>query len=117
MFSGDTSPFDGFVEFAQDTDLLVHEAMLADGIDRILERTGMGERLRHHLETSHTYAEDVGRIASDANVKLLALHHLVPGDDPELGEEDWERAVRKTWAGPLLIGSDGLVIELGRDQT
>ena len=110
VFSGDTHPFDGFVEFAAGADLLVHEAMLAEGVERIIERVGMGERLRKHLHSSHTLAEDAGRIASEAGVGVLALHHLVPCDDPVLVREDWERAARQHWDGPLHIGRDGLQI-------
>ena len=110
VFSGDTSPFDGFVDFASGADLLVHEAMLAEGVERIIERVGMGERLRNHLHSSHTLAEDAGRIAAEAGAGVLALHHLVPCDDPLLSREHWERAVRTRWDGPLHIGRDGLEI-------
>lgn len=112
VFSGDTSPFDGFVGFAAGADLLVHEAMLAEGVERIIARVGMGERLRKHLHSSHTLAEDAGRIAQEAGVEVLALHHLVPCDDPVLVEADWERAARTHWNGPLHIGRDGLEIQI-----
>ncbi len=112
VFSGDTAPFDGFTEFAKDADLLVHEAMLAEGVERIIERVGMGERLRKHLYSSHILAEDAGRIATEAQVKVLAFHHLVPCDDPVLSKADWERAARKHWSGPLHVGYDGLILPL-----
>jgi ribonuclease BN (tRNA processing enzyme) len=32
----------------------------------------------------HTTAEDVGRAAAAAGVKLVVLSHLVPGDDPSI---------------------------------
>ncbi|TIM82012.1 MAG: MBL fold metallo-hydrolase, partial [Mesorhizobium sp.] len=68
--------------------------------------------LREHLLASHTFAEKAGRIASDAGVKRLVLNHLIPADDPEIGEADWIAAVRKTWAGALTIARDGLVVGL-----
>lgn len=113
VFSGDTAPFDGFTEFAAGADLLVHEAMLAAGVERIIERVGLGERLRKHLYSSHTLAEDAGRIAAEAGVKALALHHLVPCDDPVLTPDDWVRAARTHWDGPLQVGRDGLVVPVG----
>jgi ribonuclease BN (tRNA processing enzyme) len=114
VFSGDTAPFEGCVAFAAGADLLVHEVMLASGVERIVARLGLGDRLRKHLLSSHTLAEDAGRIATEAGVAALALHHLVPGDDPLLSAADWEKAVRTTYGGPLFIGRDGLEIGLAR---
>lgn len=107
VFSGDTAPFDGMADFARDANLLVHEAMIGEGVDRLVARVGNGERLKAHLEASHTEAKDVGRLALNANVKQLALHHLVPSDDPLVGEQVWEDAVRSGgYVGPLIIGRD-----------
>ncbi|RVC93924.1 MBL fold metallo-hydrolase, partial [Mesorhizobium sp. M2A.F.Ca.ET.017.03.2.1] len=68
--------------------------------------------LREHLFASHSLAEDAGRIASDAGVRRLVLNHLIPADDPAIGEADWVAAVRKTWPGDLTIARDGLVVQL-----
>jgi hypothetical protein len=38
------------------------------------------------------------------------LNHLIPADDPEVGEADRIEAVRKTWDGALTIGRDGFVV-------
>ena len=112
VFSADTAFFPPLADFAKDADILVHEAMLEEGIERLVARTGNGARLREHLLASHSFAEDAGRIASDAGVKRLVLNHLIPADDAEIGEVDWLAAVRKTWAGDLTIARDGLVVEL-----
>ncbi|MEN0002148.1 MAG: MBL fold metallo-hydrolase [Pseudomonadota bacterium] len=113
VFSGDTAPFDRFTAFAADADLLVHEAMIGEGVDRLVSRVGNGARLKQHLEASHTDAEDVGRIASEARAKRLALHHLVPSDDPLISDDTWEGAVRAGgYAGPVSIGRDLLAIDL-----
>ncbi|MCP4781236.1 MAG: MBL fold metallo-hydrolase [Hyphomicrobium sp.] len=116
VFSGDTAPFDGFTKFAACADLLVHEALLSAGIERIIARTGLGDKLRKHLTENHTLAEDVGQIASAARVGSLALHHLVPADDPEFGLQDWEREVRKNWSGLLHVGRDGMKIRLADNR-
>ncbi len=111
VFSGDTAYLPALAEFASGADLLVHEAMLGEAVEALVARVGNGDdRLRRHLHRSHTLAEDAGRIAAAAGVKALALHHLVPSDDPDFGPVDWAQAVRKHWAGPLHIGSDGLKI-------
>ncbi|WP_214472829.1 MBL fold metallo-hydrolase [Mesorhizobium sp. dw_380] len=112
VFSADTAFFPPLADFAEGADILVHEAMLEEGIERLVARTGNGGRLREHLLASHSFAEEAGRIASDAGVKRLVLNHLIPADDAEIGEADWLTAVGKTWAGDLTIARDGLVVEL-----
>lgn len=113
VLSGDTAYLPAMGDFAQGADLLVHEAMLVDGVDAVIQRTTNGdERLKHHILRSHTAADDVGRIAAAAGVKQLALHHFVPDGFPAFTDKDWEAGVRKTWDGPLTLGRDGLRITL-----
>lgn len=112
VFSADTAFFPPLSDFARGADILVHEAMLEQGIERLVAKTGNGARLKEHLLASHSFAAEAGRIASDAGVKRLVLNHLIPADDAEIGEADWTTAVRKTWAGDLTIARDGLVVEL-----
>jgi ribonuclease BN (tRNA processing enzyme) len=112
VFSADTAFFPPLAGFAKGADILVHEAMLEQGVERLVAKTGNGARLKEHLLASHSFAEEAGRIASDAGVKRLVLNHLIPADDAEIGEADWVAAVRKTWAGDLTIARDGLVVEL-----
>lgn len=112
VFSADTVFFPPLADFARGADILVHEAMLEEGVERLVARTGNGARLREHLFASHSLAGDAGRIASDAGVRRLVLNHLIPADDPEVGEADWAAAVRKTWSGDLTIARDGLVVQL-----
>ncbi len=113
VLSGDTAPIPEMAPFAKDADLLVHEAMLSAGIDALCKRVGNGDdRLRIHLERSHTPAAEAGRIASEAGVKRLALNHLVPCDDPDFTETHWQEETARTWAGPLFIGTDGMKIPL-----
>jgi ribonuclease BN (tRNA processing enzyme) len=117
VFSADTAYFPPLADFAHGADILVHEAMLEAGVDRLVERTGNGERLKTHLMTAHTLAADAGRIAAAANVGRLVLHHLIPADDPEFGENHWREALRESWSGPLTIGRDGLSLTIQEKAT
>ena len=112
VFGADTAYFPPLADFAEGADILVHEAMLPGGVDRLVERTGNGARLKAHLLASHTFAADAGRIATAAGVRHLVVNHLIPADDPDFGEAEWIAAVRETWAGPMTISSDGLAIDL-----
>jgi ribonuclease BN (tRNA processing enzyme) len=116
VFSGDTAFHPPLADLARGADLLVHEALHPDGVDRLVARVGNGDgRLKRHLLESHTSAEDAGRLAAMAGVKALALNHMVPIDDPLIKPADWEVEVRRTFAGRLHVGDDGIRIPLGGD--
>lgn len=112
VFSADTCYHPPLAEFAQGADVLVHEAMLGSGIDELVTRIKGAPGLRDHLIASHTMVEDVGRIATTANVRHLVLNHLVPADSPNFTENDWRTALQDTWSGPVTVGKDGTVIPL-----
>ena len=116
VFSSDTAFFPPLADFAKGASILVHEAMLAEGIERLVARTGNGERLREHLLASHTFAAEAGRIATEAGAGRLVLNHLIPADDPQISAADWERAVRETWSGPLTVAADGLAVPLAEEK-
>ncbi|WP_269931678.1 MBL fold metallo-hydrolase [Aminobacter sp. HY435] len=116
VFSADTAFFPPLAEFARGVDILLHEAMLEEGVERLVARTGNGARLRQHLMASHSLAGEAGEIGARARVGRLVLNHLIPADDAEISEAHWIEAVRKTWAGPLTIGHDGHVVALGGDH-
>lgn len=117
VFSSDTAYFPPLADFAKGADILVHEAMLAEGVDRLVARTGNGARLKEHLLASHSFAEEAAAIATAADVGRLVLHHLIPADDPEITESHWIAATRKNWAGALTIAADGLVVKIADDSS
>ena len=113
VFSSDTAYWPPLADFAADADVLVHEALLESGVDRLVARTGNGARLKEHLMASHTLAEDAGRIGEAARARHLVLHHLVPADDAEITVDDWSMATGRTFRyGRLTIGRDGMAIAL-----
>lgn len=117
VFSSDTAYFAPLADFAKGADILVHEAMLAEGVDRLVACTGNGARLKEHLLASHSFAEQAAAIATAAGVGRLVLHHLIPADDPEISETDWIAAARKNWAGALTIAADGLVVKIADESS
>ena len=111
VLSGDTAFMTEMIDFAKGADLLIHEAMLVEGVDMILARMPLADdRLKKHILRSHTSAEDVGRIAQQAGVKRLVLNHFVPDGFAEFGDDEWITATRKTWQGDLTISRDGMKI-------
>jgi len=62
--TGDTSPCQATVAAAADADLLIHDSSF------------MTEDAGRAVETGHSTAAEAGRIAAEANVKMLALVHI-----------------------------------------
>jgi ribonuclease BN (tRNA processing enzyme) len=113
VFSGDTAPNPALAAFAGGADLLIHEAMLDEALVPLAARVGNGDgRLLAHLRRSHTAAGDAAQTATEAGVKALALHHLIPSDDPDYGDRDWRDAVAPYFSGTLYVGKDGMKIPL-----
>ncbi|GAB4389092.1 MBL fold metallo-hydrolase [Albidovulum sp.] len=113
VFSGDTAPHPPLADFARGADLLVHEAMLEAALEALVARVGNADaRLMTHLRRSHSAAAAAASLAREAGVGALALHHLIPADDPAFTEADWAAAVAPHWPGPFHLGRDGLVIPL-----
>jgi ribonuclease BN (tRNA processing enzyme) len=112
VFSGDTAFFPPLADFARGADYLVHEVLYGPALDALVARRPNAQTLKASLLSHHTLAEDVGRIASQANVKTLVLNHFVPGDDTTLTSDTWRDAVRKTFGGNIVVGSDLLRLPL-----
>lgn len=109
--SADTAHFRPFADFARGADLLLHEAMLPEGTEAIIAKTGMGDRLRQHLKNSHSTAQEAASIASMAGARHLAFYHLIPADDPDFTETHWRAAITGHWDGPFTLARDGLAID------
>ena len=112
VFSSDTAYNPKLAEFAKGADVLVHEAMYLPAVDRLVIKTKNGATLKKHLLDSHTSTEDVGRIAAAAGVKALVLSHFVPGDDPDVSDDDWTRDVKKNFSGRIIVAKDLMQLPL-----
>ena len=106
VFSSDTAYNPKLAEFAKGADVLVHECLYIPAVDRLVAKTKNGATLKKHLLDSHTSTEDVGRIAAAAGVKTLVLSHFVPGDDPEVTDDDWTRDVKTNFKGRIVVAKD-----------
>ena len=106
VISGDTNHAPGLIALAKGADVLVHEILHLPGVDRLLGRVPNAPTLRKHLVDGHTVAEDVGRVAAQAQVKTLVLSHFVPGDDPDITDDMWTEGVRKHFKGHIIVGKD-----------
>jgi ribonuclease BN (tRNA processing enzyme) len=111
VFSGDTRPSEALVELARGADVLVHEVIWPTAVDRLVANAYNAETLKKSILSHHTAAEDVGRIAAEARVKMLVLSHFVPAEDPEITDQMWIGAVQYGgYRGPIVLGKDLLEI-------
>ena len=109
VFSGDTTCSEAVVALAKDADVLVHEVMHLDAIEPLIATEPDATRLRRHLLASHSTPEQVGRVATRANVKTLVLSHFVPGGH-EVTQAQWLDAVCPHFGGEILVGADLLTV-------
>ncbi len=80
--SGDTRYSENLIRYAHGADVLVHEVYSRQGMERRLQVAAQAARQRHLAEliaSYHTPSDEVGRIATRADVKQLVLSHLVLG--------------------------------------
>ena len=110
VISGDTSESDALVRLAKGADVLVHEVMLAERVKEMLSALPNHEMLARSVIGHHTTAEQVGRVAAKAGVKLLVLSHFVPAEDPTVPDHEWLAPVRRHFNGPVVVGRDLLEI-------
>ncbi|MCW5969133.1 MAG: MBL fold metallo-hydrolase [Blastocatellales bacterium] len=110
VISGDTAPSDNLIKLAQGADVLVHDALYVPGVDRLVARVPNAAPLKQSIMSHHTTAEDAGRVAQAAGVKILVLSHLVPPDDPSITEQMWIDAARVHFRGQVIVGKDLLEI-------
>jgi ribonuclease BN (tRNA processing enzyme) len=95
VFSGDTDFSENLVHLAREADLMVCEAALPDEL-----------KVSGHLTPSLS-----GTIATRAGVKKLVLTHFYP----ECEDADIEAECRRTYAGPLVLATDLLKLDLAAD--
>lgn len=77
VISGDTKPINEMINFAQDADVLIHEATFDSSLEDV------------SMEYGHTTASQAAEIAKKANVEKLFLIHISPRyfNGKELEEE------------------------------
>jgi len=110
VISGDTAESEALVRLADQADVLVHEVMLAERVEEMLRPLPNRERLARSVIAHHTTAEQVGRVAAKARVKLLVLSHFVPAEDPTMPDAEWIAPVRRHFSGPIIVGRDLLEV-------
>ena len=95
------------IEAARGADLLVHEVFIHREMP-VLPGVRSAETVAN-VAAYHTLSGEVGKIATEAGVKALALTHFVP---PAAEREALLAEVAADFAGPIVLAEDLLRIDL-----
>jgi ribonuclease Z len=106
VLSGDTRVSENLVRHAQGVDVLVHEVFAPV----TLERAGVPPGRAKNIIDYHTTPEQAGEVFTRVKPKLAVYSHVCM---PGATEQDLLPATRKTYAGPLQVGEDLMVIDVG----
>ena len=106
VLSGDTRVNENLIRHAQGVDLLVHEVFVPE----TLQRAGVPPDRAKNIVAYHTTPEQAGQVFARAKPKLAVYSHICM---PTATDQDLLPPTRKTYAGPLELGEDLMVIEVG----
>ncbi len=110
VLSGDTRFSENLIRHAQGVDLLVHEVTVPD----TYRRAGVAPELARTIMAHHTTPEQAGEVFARTKPRLAVYSHI---GRPSATEADIIPATRKTYAGPLEVGEDLMMIEVGNTIT
>jgi ribonuclease Z len=107
VLSGDTRFSEHLIQYASGADVMVHEVIVAD----VLRTHSTGDReIMERVIAHHTTPEQAGEIFARVNPKLAVYSHIIP-DTAAAG--DIIKPTLRTYTGPLEVGVDLMVIEIG----
>ena len=106
VLSGDTRVSDNLIRHAQGVDVLVHEVAAPE----TFQRAGSAPERAKSVIAHHVTPEQAGEVFSRAKPKLAVYSHIVL---PSATEQDLIPPTRKTYSGPVELGEDLMVIEVG----
>lgn len=119
VFAGDTAYSANVVKLAHGADVLVCEVADAGALAQMQERSkseaaaGRPNNIFRHVAETHSSPADVGRMASEAGVKMVVLNHQLAG--PAAGGLAYPvtafiQGVRQVYSGEVVVGQDLMVL-------
>mgnify|MGYP003433896514 FL=1 len=106
VLSGDTRLSENLIRHAQGVDVLVHEVFVPE----TLQRAGVPPERAKKIIDYHVTPEQAGEVFTRAKPKLAVYSHVCM---PTALEQDLVPPTRRTYSGPLEVGEDLMVIEVG----
>lgn len=106
VLSGDTRVSENLIRHSQGVDLLVHEVFVPE----TLQRAGVPSDRANKIVAYHTTPEEAGLVFARTKPRLAVYSHICL---PTATDQDLLPPTRKTYGGPLELGEDLMVIEVG----
>jgi len=97
---------ENLIRRAEGVDLLIHEVVAPE----TYVRAGVPPARAATIMAHHTTAEQAGEVFARIKPRLAVYSHI---GRPTTTEQDVIGPTRKTYAGPLELGEDLMVIEIG----
>jgi ribonuclease Z len=121
VVSGDTKKSVGVVTHAKGADLLLHEALGRDILERAASvAEGLGRtrfaKLARDATDYHTTPVEAAEVARDAGVATLVFTHMVPGPSNWLLERRFLAGVHDVFGGEIVAGRDGMRFTLAAKE-
>jgi ribonuclease Z len=113
VFSSDTRYNDNVIKYGAGADLLIHE--VASARPELMQEAYVRRIIGHH-----TTPRDAGRVFAQTKPKLAAYTHIVLlGSEhiPPPTIDDIVAETRQTYSGPLVVGEDLTVFDIGETVT
>lgn len=106
VLSGDTRLSENLIRHAQGADVVIHEVAAPES----LQRAGYAPERAKAIIDHHVTPEQAGEVFARVKPRLAVYSHIVL---PTATEQDLVPPTRKTYPGPLEVGEDLMVIEVG----
>jgi ribonuclease Z len=111
VISGDTRFSEHLIQQAQGADVIIHE-IIAAGLMRA--RTGANPASLEAVIAHHTTPEQAGEVFARVRPRLAVYTHIIP---VTATADDLVPPTRQTYTGPLEVGEDLMVIDIGDEVT
>lgn len=117
VLSGDTVYNPNLVAASKGADLLLHDALNVQMVDKMREaaaaagRTGIAQIL-HDILDYHATPEDAARAASEAGVSQLVFYHTIPPMPSPMLNALFMKDAKGMFDGPMEVAEDGLIYSL-----
>jgi ribonuclease Z len=108
VLSGDTRISNNLIRYSQGVDVLIHEVVAVE----TFQRSGTTPERAKSIASQHVTAEQAGEVFSKVKPRLAVYSHILL---PTATPEDLVPSTRRTYSGPLEVGEDLMVIEVGKN--
>lgn len=106
VLSGDTRVSENLIRHSHGTDLLIHEVLVPE----TLKRLNVPPELAKRIVDFHTTPEQAGAVFERVKPKMALYSHICL---PAATERELVSPTRTAYQGPLEIGEDLMVVEIG----